>query len=87
MEPYVRNYIPKHIRSGCAQLRTGILPLHIETGRFVNITDSQTVMSRKTTPTEQICNICQMNFIEDVKHFLFVCNTYDEEQKILFEFL
>ena len=88
VEPYVLNYIPKHIRSIFAQLRTGIhvFPLRIETGSFVNIMDSQTGILRKTTPIERICNICKMNFIEDENHFLFVCNKYDEERKILFEF-
>ena len=61
---------------------TCILPLRIETGLFVNITDSQTGMLREATPIERICNICKMNFIEDEKHFLFVCNKYDEERKI-----
>ena len=35
---------------------------------------------------ERICNICKIKFIEDKKYFLFVCNKYDEERKILFEF-
>ena len=48
--------------------------------------DSQTGKLRKTTPIERTCNICKINFIDDEKHFLFVCNKYDEERQILFEY-
>ena len=36
-EPYVLSNIPKYKRSLFAQFRSGILPLHIETGRYSNI--------------------------------------------------
>ena len=33
-ENYVSMQLPKHLRSYIAQIRTGTLPLRIETGRF-----------------------------------------------------
>jgi hypothetical protein len=46
-EPYVLSYMSKRHRSLLAQFRLGILPLHIETGRFVN-----------TCLTDRICTFC-----------------------------
>ncbi len=37
VEPYVKNYLSRQVRSRLAQFRAGILPLHIETGRFKNV--------------------------------------------------
>ena len=49
-----------------SQLRYGVLPLRVETGRFVN-------ESRETC----VCNLCHMNYIEDQYHFMFHCPLYD----------
>ena len=64
-----------HKRNRCllAQFRLGILPLHIETGRFVN------------TPLEnRICNLCNLNEIENEYHFIMVCPLYAEYRTVLF---
>ena len=54
--------------------RFGILPLNIETGRFRN------------QPIEQrICNLCELNEIEDELHFLFKCTLYNDCRKIWIE--
>jgi len=54
-------------RSFTAQLRSGTLPLHVETGRFRNI-----------KLENRICSLCQLNEIEDEVHFLFKCPLYNE---------
>ena len=52
-------------RSLTAQLRFGILPLRVETGRFANV-----------QLENRICEICDQNVIEDECHFLFECVKY-----------
>ncbi len=42
------------------QLRLGILPLHIETGRYSNIPEA-----------DRICLLCNGNHVENDLHFLF----------------
>ena len=60
-EEYILSNIPKYKRSILCQLRIGILPLEIETGRY----------SRKKLE-ERICKLCQLD-VEDETHFLCVC--------------
>ena len=58
------NYLslPKYQRSLIAKLRSGTLPLAIETGRYTNV------------PLEnRICTLCDNNIIEDEIHFMCVC--------------
>ena len=52
-------------RSLLARLRSGTLPLEIETGRFVG-----------TPLEERTCKICNENVIEDESHFVFECTKY-----------
>jgi len=85
VEPYVYSFIPKHIRSIFAQFRVGILPLQLETGRFVNIVDPQTGVYRKMTVEERLCKICNEIQIEDEKHFIFVCKEYAYERRKLYD--
>ena len=50
-----------------AQLRCGILPLKIETGRYTQI------------PAEfRLCTFCDCNAVEDEMHFLFDCSFYND---------
>ena len=46
-ENYLKLYLSRSQRSLLAQLRTGILPLRIETGRYQNILDKNTGKFRK----------------------------------------
>ena len=69
-ERYVQLNIPSQQRSLLAQLRFGILPLHIETGRFVNL-----------RAHERICQQCNNQDIEDEMHFLFSCELYQVERE------
>ena len=67
-ENYVKYNLSSSERSYMAQLRFGILPINIETGRFVN------------QPIERrICNLCE-NGIEDENHLLFNCIFYEEHR-------
>ena len=65
----VKNYVTMNlsssVRSVLARIRLGILPLHIETGRFNN-----------TKFKDRHCNICNQGKIEHECHFLFECVMY-----------
>ena len=65
-EPYISCNLSKNVRSLICQLRLGILPLRIETGRYVQ----EPVPDRK-------CLLCKTNSVEDETHFLFQCDAYD----------
>jgi len=66
-EKYLTFNLERYERSLLAQLRIGILPLHIETGRYVG-----------TPPQDRVCLLCNNNQVEDENHFLFDCKLYDE---------
>ena len=74
------NYVKTHLsggeRSVLAQIRCGILPLHIETGRFNN-----------TPLEERLCTMCNNDDIEDELHFIFDCDKYTAERTQLFHLL
>ena len=71
-ERYVKIAHSKISRSIFAQLRLGILPLEIETGRFRNI------------PSEsRMCHFCK-NEIGDELHFVCVCPVYSNHRNALF---
>ena len=72
-EPYVHCVVNRSCRSFLAQLRCGILPLKIETGRYQNI------------PTEfRLCEFCNQNACETEPHFLFHCSFYEIFREILY---
>ncbi len=54
-------------RSLLAQLRLGILPLHLETGRF-----------RNKKVEERTCLICDSQDVENEEHFICVCTKYSQ---------
>ena len=66
-ELYATKYLSRNKRSIFAQLRMGILPLRIETGRFQNLE----LVDRK-------CLYCNLDQIEDENHFLFNCSHYSQ---------
>ncbi len=66
VEKYLLLDIDKYEKSLLSQLRYGILPLRIETGRYIN-----------EKREERICTLCNTNNIESVEHFLFECSMYD----------
>ena len=56
-----------------AHLGLGILPLHVETGRFNN-----------TPVDERICKLCDQNVVEDETHFILHCSKYEVERRNMF---
>ena len=64
-EKYIVSNIDKYERSLCTQLRCGILPLRLETGRYQNINVEM-----------RTCQLCNNGDVEDEMHFLFACDKY-----------
>ncbi len=72
-EPYVSVVQNRGHRSVLAQLRSGILPLAIETGRYSNI-----------PPEFRLCLMCTEDVVEDETHFLLHCDLYADLRQLLF---
>ena len=67
LESYLQITVSKCKRSVFSQLRMGILPLNIETGRYYRI------------PLEdRICTLCDSGEIEDEFHFVSQCSCFTE---------
>ena len=62
VEKFVTINLPISHRSILSQLRYGILPLKVETGRYSNM-----------PLNDRICQFCTMNVVESELHFLFYC--------------
>ena len=73
-DDYVLSLMPRYERSLLAQLRLGILPLRVETGRFVN-----------ESLNNRICTLCNLLDIEDEIHFVCRCPIYDNPRLQLFQ--
>ncbi len=69
VEKYLLLNNDKYEKSLLSQLRYGILPLRLETGRYVN--------ERRE---ERLCTLCSTNTVETIEHFLFECETYDAQR-------
>ncbi len=67
LESDVVNFTPKHIRSTLAKLQCGILPLRLETGRFVNCKED-----------DRVCELCYIKIVNE-KHFICNCPLFHEE--------
>ena len=72
VEKYVLFNLNRSERSILAQFRCGILPLRIETGRYVS-----------EKPEERLCKVCQSGQIENELHFLFNCVLYNDFRNYL----
>ena len=59
---YINLNLTPSERSYLAQIRSGILPLEIETGRFRNIKID-----------DRLCKLCNLNVNQDKTHFIFEC--------------
>ena len=64
VEPFVQHCHNRKRRSYMSQLRLGILPIMIETGRYKNI-----------PANERLCEFC-VHHVEDEKHFILDCEMY-----------
>ena len=71
-EKFLTLNIDRYEKSLLSQLRYGILPLRVETGRFVN-----------EPRCNRICTLCNSGQIEDQIHFIFHCNLYNEQRNNL----
>ena len=70
VEPYVLSIMSRGHTSYLAQLRCGILPFHIETGRW-----------NSTDVNDRVCNNGQ---VEDEIHLIFHCNAYSDTRNELY---
>ena len=73
-ENYILYNLSKRKRSLCAQIRSGILPLHIESGRWVG-----------TSEENRLCTFCELEEIENEIHFFFYCPFYHDLRLSLFK--
>ena len=72
-ETFVLKILNKQEHSLVAQLRSGTLPLNIETGRYINL-----------PVDERTCLLCNDNSIENELHFVCDCESYfDLRQNLL----
>ena len=83
-EPYVTQFLSRKQRSLLAQLRCGILPIKIETGRFLNHKDIKTGKYKKLKIEERICDHCNTGMVEDEIHFVFCCPLYETNREKLY---
>ena len=70
---YVTLNLTPSERSFLAQIRSGTLPLEIETGRFRNI-----------RVEDRLCKLCDLNVTEDETHFIFECPFYSDYREVFF---
>ena len=73
-ENYLTGYMSRRQRSILAQFRGGVLPLHVETGRWQN-----------KSWEERVCTLCKLNYVEDEYHFLCICEQYSFYRKYLYD--
>ena len=66
-EEYVKINLKRRERSVLAQFRLGILPIRIETGRFI-----------EEKVEDRLCRMYNQNQIENEIHFLFHCPLYND---------
>ena len=72
-EEYVKMNLTRPQRSILAQIRLGILPLFIETGRYTGVKIEN-----------RICSLCNQNKVENELHFLLTCTYYKNERSAFF---
>ena len=75
VEKYLLLNLHRLQRRTLAMLRIGVLPLEIETGRYAK---------PKTPLSERLCGLCNIDTIEDERHFLLHCPLYDDQRDALF---
>ncbi len=73
-DPYTLSFMNRKSRSYLAQYRCGILPLEIETGRWIN-----------KPLEERCCKVCKSDAVEDEHHITFCCPYYKKAREALFD--
>ena len=61
-------------RSHLAQFHCAVLPLKIETGRFLGL-----------NVEDRLCQVCDQNAVENEIHFLLHCTLYDDLRRAMIE--
>ena len=74
IEPYLNMFISRSNRAFFSQLRLGVLPIRIETGRYQN-----------ERLEERVCMVCRQNDVEDEFHFVMKCPHYNTPRRELFD--
>lgn len=74
-ETYVEANLPRNQRSLIARLRSGTLPLNIETMRF----------GLFHKPEDRLCKFCSV--VEDENHFIFECKLFETRRLAFFSSL
>ena len=70
---YIKLNLEKNEWSYLAQFRCGILPIRIETGRYIG-----------ERPDDKPCRFCSAQEIENESHFLLDCTFYSEIRTFIF---
>lgn len=73
-ERYIMYNLPKNKRLLCAQVRSGILPLCIETGQYCGEMEE-----------ERLCIYCDLEEIENETHFILYFPFYHDIRLLLFQ--
>ncbi len=73
-EDYVKYCLNSRKRLLTAQIRIGILPPHIETGRFRNV-----------KVEERVCQVCKNGDVENEFHFICICNAYTALRNMMYD--
>lgn len=71
---YLETITDARKRKYLTQLRIYSHRLEVESGRYI-----------KKPLSERICKCCSLNQVEDKKHFLCICPSYDSERYISFK--
>ncbi len=74
IEDYVKYCLNRRKRSLTTQIRIGILPLHIEIGRFRNV-----------KVEESVCQVCNSGDVENELHFVCICNSYTTLRNMMYD--
>ncbi len=56
------------------QITIGILPLHIETGKYRNV-----------KVEERVCHVCKNGDVENEFHFILICNAYTTLRNTMYD--
>lgn len=73
-EKYLCLNLNKNERSMLAQFRTGILPLRVETGRYIG-----------EPLANRLCRLCDSQSVETEMHFLLFCAQYNDIRNTVFD--
>ena len=76
VEPFILSFLPKYKKSLLTQIRSGILPLNIETGRYTN-----------TPVDKRLCTLCNLRESETEEHFICRCLNYNKFRLTLYQTL